>query len=85
MAQGLESYADLYKGAVINLYQKPPGRHLITFYWWGLYPLSGEQNLLEQYIQKASFKERAHIMNYVGQVLENSEELPKEIEIRLME
>jgi hypothetical protein len=47
--------------------------------------LSGEQNLLEQYIQKASFKERAHIMNYVGQVLENSEELPKEIEIRLME
>jgi hypothetical protein len=61
------------------------GRHLITFYWWGLFPLSGEHSLLEQYIQKASFKERAHVMNYVGQVLGNSKELPQEIGARLME
>jgi hypothetical protein len=47
--------------------------------------LNGENSLLEQYVQKASFKERAHVMNYVGRVLENSKELPAEIEIRLME
>jgi hypothetical protein len=61
------------------------GEHLVTFYWWGFYPISGSGSLIEKYLAKASAKERAHVMNYVGRVLENSKELPGEVETRLIE
>ncbi len=60
------------------------GKHLITFYWWELIPLTDEDSLLEKYLAKVNSKERAHVMNYVGQALENTGDLPKEVERRLM-
>jgi hypothetical protein len=61
------------------------GEHLITFYWWGLIPLTGGDSSLEKYLVKANAKERAHLINYIGRVMENSQDLPKEVEIRFME
>ena len=46
------------------------GEHLITFYWWGFYPVSGAGSLIETYLEKVNAKERAHVMNYIGRVLE---------------
>jgi hypothetical protein len=60
------------------------GEHLITFYWCGLLPLTGEESLLEKYLAKANSKERAHVMNYIGRALENTKDLPKEVETLLV-
>jgi hypothetical protein len=61
------------------------GEHLITFYWWKLLPLSGAEGLLENYLTLAKPKERAHVMNYVGRAMENSKELPKDVEALIVE
>jgi len=60
------------------------GEHLITFYWWKLFPLSGDSSLLEAYLTLAKPKERAHVINYVGRAMENSKELPKDVETLIM-
>jgi len=61
------------------------GEHLITFYWWKLFPLSGAESLLENYLTLAKPKERAHVMNYIGRAMENSKELPKDVEALIVE
>jgi len=61
------------------------GEHLITFYWWKLFPLSGAESLLEKYLTLAKPKERAHVMNYVGRAMENTKDLPKDVEAFIME
>ena len=69
------------------------GRHLFTYYLWGLYPLKGsvgnnEQcSLLEQYYQ-ATDNNRDHwanLFNYVGRILRStSEQLAKDLEDRII-
>jgi len=48
-------------------------------------PLNGAESLLENYLTLAKPKERAHVINYVGRVMENSKELPKDVEVLIVE
>ena len=59
------------------------GEHLIIFYGFGTIPLSGEHSLLAEFLKRATQKERAHVMNYVGRALENTLTLPEDIKQRL--
>lgn len=50
------------------------GRHLFTYYLWGMYPLSGKESLLEQFYQRTDEK-REHwenLFKHIGHRLRNS-------------
>ena len=67
------------------------GRHLSTYYLWGMYPLKGSGNnkqcsLLEQYYQVTDSNREhwANLFNYVGRILRGtSEPLDKNLENRI--
>ncbi len=50
------------------------GQHLFTYYLWEVYPLKGDQSLLERYYLKTGGvrKHWATLFNYVGHSLQNS-------------
>ena len=50
------------------------GEHLFTYYLWEVYPLTGDDNLLEEFYEKTKRdKERwSHLFDYVGRSLKNS-------------
>ena len=50
------------------------GQHLFTYYLWDVYPLKGDQSLLERYYLKTGGvrKHWATLFNYVGHSLQNS-------------
>ncbi len=50
-----------------------------------LFPLTGEDSLLEKYLTASKAGERAHLMNYVGRAMENSKDLPKDVETLIVE
>ena len=60
-----------------NFGEKPVdklGRHLFTYYLWGVYPLNGEESLLERYYQKTDDNRVywASLFDYLGKSLSNS-------------
>ena len=52
------------------------GRHLFFYYLWGLYPLEGEDSLLELFYKgtKIDRKRWSNLIDHLGLVLENTEE-----------
>ena len=50
------------------------GQHLFTYYLWGVYPLNGDQSLLERFYLKTEDEHRhwATLFNYVGHSLQNT-------------
>ena len=50
------------------------GKHLFTYYLWEVYPLTGDDSLLEKFYEKTKEnKERwPHLFDYVGRFLKNS-------------
>ena len=63
------------------------GRHLFYYYLWGMYPLRGEESLLERYYQATNNNREqwANLFNYVGSVLQNTnEQLDKSLKDRII-
>jgi hypothetical protein len=63
------------------------GRHLFYYYLWGMYPLRGEESLLERYYQGTDKNRRqwASLFDYVGRILQNtSEQLDKSLKDRII-
>ena len=58
------------------------GKHLFTYYLWEVYPLTGDDSLLEKFYEKTKEnKERwSHLFDYVGRSLKNS---GKQLEVGL--
>ena len=61
-----------------NLYSREPidilGQHLFTYYLWDMYPLRGDESLLERYYQQtdANRERWANLFNDIGRRLWNS-------------
>lgn len=58
------------------------GQHLFTYYLWGVYPLTGNESLLDRFYDKTSDdrKRWAHLFDHVGRSLRNSsKKLAKEL------
>ena len=53
------------------------GQHLFIYYLWGIYPLNGENSLLDRFFQKTSDKPEhwGALFKYVGHILRNVEHL----------
>ncbi len=52
------------------------GEHLFTYYLWEMYPLEGDENLLEQYYQKTNNDQErwANLFSHIGRDLWNGKE-----------
>ena len=64
------------------------GEHLFTYYIWEVYPLKGDNSLLEMFYEKTiEEKERwSHLFDHVGRSLKNSgRELEKDLKERIIE
>ena len=64
------------------------GEHLFTYYVWEVYPLKGDNSLLEMFYEKTiKDKERwSHLFDHVGRSLKNSgRELEKDFKERIIE
>ncbi len=64
------------------------GEHLFTYYVWDVYPLRGQNSLLEMYYEKTiEDKERwSHLFDHVGRSLKNSgRELEEDLKERIIE
>lgn len=64
------------------------GQHLFTYYLWEVYPLSGDESLLERFYEKTrDDRERwGQLFNYVGQSLSNSgRQLDKKLTDRIID
>ena len=50
------------------------GEHLFIYYLWGVYPLTGDNSLLERFYQKTEKNRNrwSHLFDYVGRSLKNS-------------
>lgn len=50
------------------------GQHLFSYYLWQVYPLTGDESLLERFYSKTSADRQrwAHLFNHVGHALSNS-------------
>ena len=62
------------------------GHHLFTYYLWKVYPLKGENSLLERYYQKTgSDRERwATLFSYIGRGLRNTKRLDSSFKERIL-
>ena len=62
------------------------GQHLFIYYLWGLYPLRGEDSLLERFFQKTSSQpERwGTLFSHVGFILRKVEDLGQEAKDRVV-
>ena len=61
------------------------GEHLFIYYFWNVYPLTGEGSLLECFYQKSD-GERQHwatLFGYVGRLLRNTHELDEGLKDRI--
>ncbi len=64
------------------------GQHLFMYYLWDVYPLAGEESLLERYYQETDGdpKRWARLFDYVGRFLQNSgRHLDEALKDRLIE
>ena len=61
------------------------GQHLLNYYWWDMYPLTGKDSLLERYYQKTdSDRDRwARLFDHAGRSLENTDKLENSITERV--
>ncbi|MDE0314646.1 MAG: hypothetical protein OXM61_07080 [Candidatus Poribacteria bacterium] len=50
------------------------GQHLFIYYLWGMYPLTGEESLLERFYQKTDKEHWGNLFNDIGHRLWNSGE-----------
>ena len=60
-------------------------RHLFHYYLWKVYPLKGDESLLERYYQKTE-NDRSHwatLFSYVGRLLGNTNQLDRSIKERI--
>ena len=62
------------------------GQRIFTYYLWEVYPLNGKDSLLEKFYEKTTEdKQRwAHLFDYVGRSLRNSEHLKKNLRDRIV-
>ena len=63
------------------------GEHLFTYYLWEVYPLIGEDSLLDRFYEKTrEDKERwSHLFDHVGRSLKNSgRELEEDLRVRII-
>ena len=64
------------------------GEHLFTYYLWDVFPLTGEESLLERFYDKTQDdKDRwSHLFDFVGRSLKNSgKELKEDLRQRIIE
>ena len=64
------------------------GQHLFMYYLWDLYPLKGEDSLLERYYLGTEHdrKRWSNLVDHLGLKLENTkEDLPEDLKCRLVE
>ena len=48
------------------------GEHLFTYYLWEVFPLTGNNSLLEKFYEKTEITRWSHLLDYVGHSLRNS-------------
>ncbi len=63
------------------------GQHLFTYYLWDVYPLKGDDSLLERYYLKTDGERRhwARLFNYVGHSLRNTgRQLDEGLKVRII-
>ncbi|MGH7605488.1 MAG: hypothetical protein ACRENK_16025 [Gemmatimonadaceae bacterium] len=92
--QALEDFEDQYARSVLELRDEEPVRqdaherlaeHLMTYYWQGHLQLGGQDALLENFFANAAPKLKAHAIDFIGRSLKNSEDVPKEPIVRLVQ
>ena len=74
------------KGSSKDLVNKL-GQHLFTYYLWDVYPLSGDESLLEPFYTKTQDDPTpwGHLFNHIGRLLRNSgKHLDKELTARII-
>lgn len=61
------------------------GEHLFIYYFWNVYPLTGEGSLLECFYQKSNGERKywATLFGYVGRLLRNTHELDEALKDRI--
>ena len=61
------------------------GEHLFAYYLWEVYPLQGEESLLERFYEKTTEDKqwRANLFDHVGRSLRNSEHIEEDLRDRI--
>ena len=62
------------------------GQHLFTYYLWKVYPLKGDDSLLERFYQKTENdrKQWATLFDHVGRSLRNTKQLDRDLKERIL-
>ena len=62
------------------------GQHLFTYYLWEIFPLQGDESLLERYYQKTENdrKQWATLFDHVGRSLRNTKQLDRGLKERIL-